>query len=494
MAVPAHDARDHSFARTFDLPIVPVIDPDEAWDFGETAFEGDNGTMIGSPPIDGLRVDDAFQQSIRWIEENGFGLRSVSYHLRDWIFSRQHYWGEPIPLICCESCGWVPVRESELPVTLPDVENYQPTDTGRSPLATETDWVKTTCPTCGGPAQRETDTMPNWAGSNWYYLRFCDPDNPNRIADMEKLRYWLPVDVYIGGDEHNTLHLLYSRFIYLFLHDIGVVPAEYPEPFRVRLSHGVILAPDGRRMSKSRNNEVVPDEYVRQYGADTLRMYLMFMGPFDATLSWNDSALRGISRFLARLRRLIAAGIEGPATASARIAVNKAVRKVTEDIESFRYNTAIAALMELVNELSDLAHVGDDRADGGGSEIREGQPSGSASLRDLCCLLAPFAPNAADEAWHELRLRPTEASTGSSESVHDLPWPRHDATMGDQSPVTISVQVNGKHRATLEVAPEMSQEQVEALARTAGTVPTHICDKTIRRVVHVPGKAINFVV
>jgi leucyl-tRNA synthetase len=314
---------------------------------------------------------------------------------------------------------------------------------------------------------------------------------------MAKLRYWLPVDVYIGGDEHNTLHLLYSRFIYLFLHDIGVVPAEYPEPFRLRLSHGVILAPDGRRMSKSRNNEVVPDQYVQEYGADTLRMYLMFMGPFDATLSWNDSALRGISRFLSRFRRLIAvAGLEEPATGStaARVAVNAAIRKVTADIESFRYNTAIAALMELVNGLSDLVRVGEDGGDHGERAGRDGELLDVAALRDVCCLLAPFAPNAADEAWNTLRHRARAVSAEGSRSVHDLSWPRHDPALGAHSLETISVQVNGRHRATIDVTPEMSRTYVEALARKAGTVPTHISGKTIRRVVHVPGKAINFVV
>jgi len=294
MAVPAHDERDHQFALRYGLPIVPVIQPEGEWDFAIAAYAGLEGRLQHSGPLDGLSPAEAIPATVRWLESRGLGERAVSYHLRDWIFSRQHYWGEPIPMICCPECGWVPVPEEDLPVVLPEVERYQPTDTGESPLAAITEWVKVECPRCGGPGRRETDTMPNWAGSDWYFLRYCDPHNDRALASLEKLRQWMPVDVYIGGDEHNTLHLLYSRFIYQFLHDIGAVPAEYPEPFRKRLSHGVILGPDGQRMSKSRGNVIVPKEYVDRYGADTLRCYLLFLGPFDATLVWNERALLGV--------------------------------------------------------------------------------------------------------------------------------------------------------------------------------------------------------
>ena len=295
MAVPAHDQRDFEFAAQYHLPVKPVVSHPEGWDYAAAAYAGMEGEMVNSGPLHGLGVRAAVQRAIEWLAEQGIGERSVSYHLRDWIFSRQHYWGEPIPMVCCEECGWVPVPEDQLPVVLPELERYQPTDSGESPLAAVLDWVNTTCPVCGRPAQRETDTMPNWAGSDWYFLRYCDPHNEHFLADMDKMRYWLPVDTYIGGDEHNTLHLLYSRFIYQFLHDIGLVPPEIPEPYRKRLSHGVILGPDGMRMSKSRRNVVNPDEYITRYGADCVRVYLFFIGPFDATMAWNEQALLGVN-------------------------------------------------------------------------------------------------------------------------------------------------------------------------------------------------------
>ncbi len=336
MAVPAHDQRDHDFATKFHLPVRVVIQPEGEWDFQTNAYELNDGRVVNSGPLDGLRPLEAQQKAIDWLEKQGAGGRSVSYHLRDWIFSRQHYWGEPIPMIFCEKDGWVPVPEDQLPVVLPEVDHYEPTDTGESPLAGINEWVNTTCPKCGLPAKRETDTMPNWAGSDWYFLRYCDPHNAQSLADLEKLRDWLPVDLYVGGDEHNTLHLLYSRFIYQFLHDIGAVPAEIAEPYQKRLSHGVILGADGKRMSKSKGG-VVPDEYVRKYGADTVRTYLMFMGPYDATMAWNERSLLGVKRFLDRFERFFVQMLKHNQASDrkTRVLVNRLVRQVGEDYAGF---------------------------------------------------------------------------------------------------------------------------------------------------------------
>ncbi len=483
MAVPAHDQRDHDFAVAHNLPIIPVIRPPSDWDYSVAAYEGKEGVAVDSEPWDGLAADAAISAAIDWLEATDCGVRSISYHLRDWIFSRQHYWGEPIPMVYCERCGWVPVPEEELPIRLPDVERYEPTDSGESPLASVEWWVATTCPNCGGTARRETDTMPNWAGSDWYFLRYCDPHNPTVIADMERLRHYLPVDVYIGGDEHNTLHLLYSRFIYLFLHDLGVVPKEVVEPYRVRWSHGVILGTDGRRMSKSRGNGLAPDEYVEKYGSDALRTYLMFMGPFDATLQWNDQALRGVTRFLERFRSLVRDIAEAPPTAganghtdapragrSADVAIHCAIARVTEDIESFRFNTAVATLMETTNELREVLRIG-------GRINRK-------SAESFISLLAPIAPSAAESAWNAI---------GASGSVHEQPWPTADERLLERSRVTIAVQVDGRLRGTIEVDRASSQEEVVLRAREAGTVTRHLENQTVHRVVYVPGKMVNFV-
>ncbi|MBE0686145.1 MAG: leucine--tRNA ligase, partial [Anaerolineaceae bacterium] len=305
MSVPSGDQRDWDFATKFGLEIRPIVQPVNGWDFSQGAYAEKDAVMINSGPINGLTVAEAMPAALEWLKERNLGEATVSYHLRDWIFSRQHYWGEPIPMVKCEECGWVPVNYEDLPVVLPEVEKYEPTDTGESPLANITEWVNTTCPQCGKPAKRETDTMPNWAGSDWYFLRFVDPHNDQALADMDKLRYWMPVDLYIGGDEHNTLHLLYSRFIYQFLHDIGAVPAEIPEPYYRRMSHGVILGPDNQRMSKSRGNVIVPEDIIQQYSVDAARCYMMFIGPFDATMAWNERALQGTKRFLDRFERLV---------------------------------------------------------------------------------------------------------------------------------------------------------------------------------------------
>lgn len=470
MAVPAHDERDFEFARRYGLPVQPVIMPAEGWDFSQAAYTGMHGTLINSGPIDGLTPQQAIRTAVRWLEEQGAGEPAVSYHLRDWIFSRQHYWGEPIPMIYCERCGWTPVPEEDLPVVLPEVERYQPTETGESPLANIAEWVNVDCPQCGGPARRETDTMPNWAGSDWYFLRYADPHNDERIADMEKLRYWLPVDVYIGGDEHNTLHLLYSRFIYKFLYDLGVVPKEYPEPYIKRLSHGVILGPDGQRMSKSRGNVVTPEELITRYGPDVTRTYLMFIGPFDATMAWNERALMGVKRFLDRFERFIAgsAANGGESTHQARRETNTAVQAVAEDIAAFKFNTAVAKLMEGLNAVT--------------------APGERVSARDAAVwvqLLAPFAPFIADECWRML---------GRKGSVHTTAWPEYDPSLAAEEEIEISVQVNGKLRGTLRIDRQESAESVKQQAAELESVQRFLQQGEVRKVIYVPGRTVNFVV
>jgi len=470
MSVPAHDERDYAFARKFDLPIVPVVQPPEEWDFGQAAYSGKAGFMINSGFINGMTPEEAFAATLRWLEEKGLGSAAASYHLRDWIFSRQHYWGEPIPMVCCQQCGWVPVPEDQLPVRLPVVEKYQPTDTGESPLANITEWVETNCPRCGGPARRETDTMPNWAGSDWYFLRYTDPHNDHALADLSKMRYWLPVDVYIGGDEHNTLHLLYSRFIYLFLRDLGVVPPEIPEPYKKRYSHGVILGPDGARMSKARGNVVTPDELVERYGADVLRLHLMFMGPFDSTLAWNERALLGVKRFLDRLTAFVNenAGQGGKADRQAQAIAARLVKAVGEDIEVFKFNTAVAKQMEALNSLLDSGCAIDH-----------------ATLRTLVQVLAPFAPFKAEECWQKL---------GAAGSVHASRWPAYDPTLAAVEKVKIAVQVNGKLRGLIEVKPDESEEMIVEQARALEALARALSGRTVKKTIYVKGRTLNFVV
>lgn len=473
MAVPAHDERDHAFAAQFGLPVAPVIMPEGGWDFTAAAYTGLDGVAVNSGPIDGLKASAAIAAAVDWLDRGGLGERAVTYHLRDWIFSRQHYWGEPIPMIDCPVDGWVPVPEDQLPVVLPEVEQYKPTDTGESPLANIHEWVNVTCPRCGGPARRETDTMPNWAGSDWYFLRYCDPHNDQALASMEKLRYWMPVDVYVGGDEHNTLHLLYSRFIYQFLHDIGAVPAEYPEPYRKRLSHGVILGPDGQRMSKSRGNVIVPDEYVARYGADALRAYLMFIGPYDATMAWNERALMGVKRFLDRVQRLFGeqAGKGGAGSPRVRAALNRMVKKVGEDTAAFHYNTAVAAMMETLNTLNDLL--------AGGERITD------AELRLFAQCLAPYAPFAAEDAW---------IKAGGRGSVHLSRWPAYDPALELEEQMTVAVQVNGKLRGTLALPRDAGEDEIRRQAEALDSVARQLAQGQVVKVIYVPGRTMNFVV
>jgi leucyl-tRNA synthetase len=469
MAVPAHDERDHQFARQFGLPIVPVVQPQGGWDFQAAAYIELDGVLVNSGPINGLEVHPAIAAALDWLEQHGLGQRAVSYHLHDWIFSRQHYWGEPIPMIYCQECGWVPVPDDQLPVELPLVAAYKPSDTGASPLAEIPEWVNVACPKCGGPAQRETDTMPNWAGSDWYFLRYTDPHNDQSLADQEKLRYWMPVDVYIGGDEHNTLHLLYSRFIYQFLHDIGAVPAEIPEPYLKRLSHGVILGPDNQRMSKSRGNVIIPDDYINRYGADTLRAYLMFIGPFDATMAWNERALLGVKRFLDRFERFVEANLESRQTGSqARMVINRLGWLVSRDLQAFKFNTALAKMMEALNALEALD-----------------APLDPAGLRPFVQVLAPFAPFLAESCWKKL---------GGEGSVHYSSWPAYDPALDVEEGVEMAVQVNGKLRGTIQVEKDASEAVVRAAAEAEESVARHLEGKQVVKVIYIPNRTVNFVV
>ncbi len=469
MAVPAHDERDFEFAQKFNLPVQPVIQPEEAWDFTTHAYTKLAGKLVNSAQFDSLAPSQAIERITTWLESNGHGKKSASYHLRDWIFSRQHYWGEPIPMLDCPRCGWQPVKDDDLPVTLPEVEAYQPTDTSESPLATVLEWVQTTCTICGGPARRETDTMPNWAGSNWYFLRYTDPTNEEAFASQKALRAWMPVDIYIGGDEHNTLHLLYSRFIYLFLHDIGAVPSDIPEPYQKRLSHGVILGTDGKRMSKSRPSTVVPVETaVEKYGADVTRIYLMSIGPFDATLVWNDSAIMGVNRFLERFTRAIYSTARSNRESSpvALRILHHTIQAVGHDLEEFKFNTAVAKLMEGLNGLED-------------------QPLSRDDAKKLAAILHPLAPFTSEALLREL---------GDEKSAHAPAWPAFDPDLARVTRQTVAVQVNGKLRGTLEFEADADEQTVRAKAVATPIIARYIDAGRLVKVIFIAGKTINFVV
>jgi len=435
---------------------------------------------------------EAKEKIIDYLVKKKWGRRAVNYHLRDWIFSRQHYWGEPIPMIYCKKCGWQPVKEKDLPIELPQIEKYEPTDTGESPLAKIKDWVDAKCPVCGGPARRETDTMPNWAGSDWYYLAYCFANkleksqnsktqklkNSKRLENSQNifsaskniLSYWLPVDVYIGGDEHNTLHLLYSRFIYQFLHDIGIVPKDYPEPYYKRVSHGVILGADGRRMSKSRGNVISPDKKWEQWGVDALRMYLMFMGPFEGTIVWNEDPLKGVVRFLGKFQGFIKKSAKNTPKGknkAAKVVVNRLIKKVTEDIDSFQYNTAIAAMMKTVKVVKQFS---------------------KEDLGVLVRLIAPFAPYLAEELWCEV--------LENKFSVHQQPWPTYDKKLLVSDMSTIVVQVNGRLRVKIDIESNIADDKdmIILMAKQNPKIKHYLIGKKIRKVVFVPGRLINFVV
>ena len=463
MAVPGHDTRDWEFAKKFGLPIIEVV---KGGDVEKEAFtDCATGIMVNSGFLDGLTVEEAKKTIIKWLEEQKKGETKVNYKLRDWVFSRQRYWGEPIPLVNCPKCGWVAIPESELPLRLPEVESYEPTDNGESPLAKLTDWVKTTCPCCGGPAERETDTMPQWAGSSWYFLRYCDPHNVNALAAKEALDYWMPVDWYNGGMEHTTLHLLYSRFWHKFLYDIGVVSCK--EPYAKRTSHGMILGENGEKMSKSRGNVVNPDDVVAQYGADTLRMYEMFIGDFEKTAPWNTSSIKGSKRFLERVAALTdmmtpeegySPELEG--------SFHKMIKKVSEDIEGLKCNTAIAAMMSVLNEIYDK-----------GSVTR-------GELMTFITLLNPFAPHLTEEINEVL---------GNREMLARAKWPEYDPAKCVDAAVEIAVQVSGKIKARLMIPTDSTEEAVKALIMADANVQAALAGKTVIKEIYVKGKLYNIV-
>ena len=465
MAVPAHDTRDWEFAKKFDLPMIQVVEGKEGpVDINEAAFtDVATGKMINSDFLDGLEVTEAKEKMKDFLEEKGIGNRKVNYKLRDWVFSRQRYWGEPIPIVHCEKCGYVPLDESELPLLLPEVDSYMPTDNGESPLAAMTDWVNTTCPCCSGPAKRETDTMPQWAGSSWYFLRYTDPHNTEALASKEALKYWLPVDWYNGGMEHTTLHLLYSRFWHKFLYDQGIVPTK--EPYQRRTSHGMILGENGEKMSKSRGNVVNPDDIVQAYGADTLRTYEMFIGAFDLSASWSEDGVKGCRRFLERVWKLqtIMTDEEGY-SADMETKMHQTIKKVSQDFESLKYNTAIAAMMALINDFYKK------------NAVTKGE------YKTLITLLNPVAPHITEELWQII---------GGEGRVYETAWPEYDEAKTVESTVEIAVQINGKTRATMMIGKEDAKDDV--LAKAKENIADKLEGKNIIMEIYVPGRIVNIV-
>ncbi len=464
MAVPAHDERDWEFAKKFNMPIIEVVAGGRNVQ-EECYSDVESGIMVNSGFLNGLTVKEAIPTMIKWLEEKGIGEKKVNYKLRDWVFTRQRYWGEPIPLVHCDKCGWVPLPYSELPLKLPEIEDFEPTDDGSSALARATDWIKTTCPRCGGPANRETDTMPNWAGSSWYFIRYCDPHNDKELASREALEYWMPVDWYNGGMEHTTLHLLYSRFWYKFLYDIGVVPTK--EPYKKRTSHGMILGENGEKMSKSRGNVVNPDDIVEEMGADAFRLYEMFMGAFDQPIPWSTQGARGCRRFLDRIWRMqdMLNDFDG-IRPEMKALVHGTIKKVSEDYEAMKYNTAIAAMMTMVNELYN---------------------SGSVSKEEfhiLLTLLNPVAPHMTEELNQRL---------GYEQPLYCTPWPKWDESALVKNTIEYGVQVNGKIRARIELPIDMPKEEVEAAAKAHKDVVPFLEGKTVRKVIVVKN-IVNIVV
>ncbi|MBW7573580.1 leucine--tRNA ligase [Caproiciproducens faecalis] len=465
MAVPAHDTRDWEFAKKFDLPIIEVV---KGGDVEKEAFtDCATGIMVNSGILDGLTVEEAKKKITEYLSEKGLGHPKVNFKLRDWVFSRQRYWGEPIPIVYCEKCGYVPLPESELPLRLPDVKSYEPTDNGESPLAHMTDWVMTTCPHCGGKAKRETDTMPQWAGSSWYFLRYIDPHNNEALASEEALKYWTPVDWYNGGMEHTTLHLLYSRFWHKFLYDIKVVPT--PEPYAKRTSHGMILGENGEKMSKSRGNVVNPDEIVNEYGADTMRLYEMFIGDFEKAAPWSSAGIKGCRRFIERYWNLQNVLCEDKGVRkSLEISFNKAIKKVGEDIEALKFNTAIATLMALMNDIADAGTITKDE------------------LKIFTVLLNPFAPHVTEEMWALMKFDGAMACQQA--------WPEYNEAKCTEDTIEIVVQVNGKVRARLSVAADIAKDAAIAAAKADEKIAAELSGKTVVKEVYVPGKLVNIVV
>ena len=463
MAVPAHDERDWEFAKKFGLPIVEVV---AGGNVEEAAYtDVATGVLVNSGFITGLDVEEAKAKMIEYLEEKGIGSAKVNYKLRDWVFSRQRYWGEPIPVVNCPDCGWVAVPEDQLPLELPEVESYEPTENGESPLSLMTDWVKCKCPKCGKDAERETDTMPQWAGSSWYFLRYCDPNNDKEFASKEALDYWMPVDWYNGGMEHTTLHLLYSRFWSNFLHDIGTVHCA--EPYAKRTSHGMILGENGEKMSKSRGNVVNPDDIIRDYGADTMRLYEMFIGDFEQAAPWNPQSIKGCKRFLERFYNLVDMASGEGSTPELEKHIHKLIKKVESDIDSMKFNTAIAAMMACINTIYEVGKITRDELD------------------VLAKLLAPFAPHTAEEV-HSL--------LGHTDLVSLAKWPVYDESKTVDNDVDMPVQVNGKVRAVVKVPASASKDEALAIAKADDRVISAIADKSVVKEIVVPGKIINIVI
>ena len=464
MAVPGHDQRDWEFAKAFDLPIIEVV---SGGDIETEAYtDCDDGVMVNSGFLDGLQVNSAIQKMTDYLRETGRGEFKVNYKLRDWVFSRQRYWGEPIPIINCDKCGHVPVPENELPLILPEMPVYKPSDDGESPLAALTDWVNVTCPKCGGKAKRETDTMPQWAGSSWYFLRYCDPHNNDALASKEALEYWMPVNWYNGGMEHTTLHLLYSRFWHKFLYDIGVVSTR--EPYAKRTSHGMILGENGEKMSKSRGNVINPDDIIAEYGADAMRLYEMFIGDFEKSAPWSPKSIKGCERFLDRVHGLQTILVGGDGfSPELESAMHKTIKKVTEDIEVLKFNTAIAAMMALINEIYDQKRMN------------------YAELRTFLVLLNPFAPHLTEEIWQ---------AQGFGGMVSEQSWPGFDEEKCKDNTVEIALQISGKIRARIDITLDEDKESVLEKAKSHPDIAKEIEDKTIAKEIYVTGKLVNFVV
>ncbi len=464
MAVPAHDDRDWAFAKKFNMPIIQVISGEG--DVNEAPNTNtDTGVMINSGFLDGIEVKKAIDTMIKYLEEKGIGKAKTNFKLRDWVFSRQRYWGEPIPMVHCDKCGWVPLPEESLPLELPYTDSYEPTDNGESPLANLTDWVNTTCPHCGGKATRETDTMPNWAGSSWYFLRYIDPHNDKEIADKELLKYWLPVDWYNGGMEHTTLHLLYSRFWHKFLYDIGVVPTN--EPYQKRTAHGMILGANGEKMSKSRGNVINPDDMIAQYGADTLRMYEMFMGAFDQAAPWSEKSVKGCYRFLERVYNLMDILVDGDEYSKELESImHKTIKKVSNDYEKMKFNTAIASMMELINEVYKVGKIN------------------KAELKTFITLLNPVAPHITEEMWER---------AGLEGRLYQTIWPECDEEKTVDSVVEVPVQVNGKLRSVIKINKGATSEEVERIALADEEVKKFIDGKEIVKKIYVPERIFTIV-
>ena len=464
MAVPAHDQRDFEFAKKFGMPIIQVVDGENV-DLEKEAFtDVETGKLINSDFLNGLEVKDAKAKIIEYLEQNKIGERKVNYKLRDWVFSRQRYWGEPIPMVYCEHCGWQPINEKELPLVLPDVEDFEPGENGESPLAKQTDWIKTTCPKCGKEAKRETDTMPQWAGSSWYFLRYMDPHNNEELASKEALEYWSPIDWYNGGMEHTTLHLLYSRFWHKFLYNIGVVPTK--EPYQKRTSHGMILGTNGEKMSKSKGNVINPDDIVDEFGADTLRIYEMFMGPFDQTAAWSMESIRGCSKFLDRVYNLKDMLVDGDEfTKETEKMMNKAIKKVSNDIEEMKFNTSVATFMTMVNEFYKIKKIN------------------KKEFVTFLTLLNPFVPHITEEL-NEL--------AGFNKPISSYEWPEFDEEKTKDDEITLPIQFNGKLKATVQI--EVDEDESNVKEKVHKAIKDRLDGKTVVKEIYVKNRIYNIVV